>query len=157
MSTMDPRIDPSRYLRNSAIEDFRTHQRHHRRSLIFGALMAAFCGYSTILSAQRDPWWAGGVKTLMVLTIAVVVVRDVITGRRESRMLLRRAVIAVLRADGPAYGLELREKIGIGASIYPYLWEIEAEGLVTSEEREGLPCRGGRPRRYYRLAEKGGS
>ncbi len=73
---------------------------------------------------------------------------------------------ALLQAliDGPAFGLELVERvkestggrmvIGQG-SLYPNLWGLEEEGLVTSHESEPMRERGGRPRKYYELTADG--
>lgn len=74
----------------------------------------------------------------------------------------RHALLSVL-LDGPGYGLSLIERamaehavtISQGA-VYPFLRELERDGLLESEERaEALEIRGGRPRRYYRLTDKG--
>ncbi len=73
---------------------------------------------------------------------------------------------ALLQAliDGPAFGLELVERIReatgsrmvIGqGSLYPNLWGLEEEGLVTSYQGEPMPERGGRPRKYYELTADG--
>jgi PadR family transcriptional regulator, regulatory protein PadR len=74
--------------------------------------------------------------------------------------------VALLQAliEGEGYGLELAERvkertggaleIGQG-SLYPALWDLERDGLVTSRETEPLPERGGRPRKYYHLTAEG--
>jgi PadR family transcriptional regulator PadR len=70
------------------------------------------------------------------------------------------AVMSLLRS-GEKYGYELikhLEKQGDGvlamghSTLYPLLYNLEAKGLV--ESRTDTPP-GGRPRRYYRLTEKG--
>jgi DNA-binding PadR family transcriptional regulator len=67
-------------------------------------------------------------------------------------------LLDVLR-DGPGYGLDLCDRVlarfgvSIGPRIYPPLRALEREGvLVSYEGTEVVPERGGRPRRYYRLA-----
>lgn len=79
------------------------------------------------------------------------------------RELMRGAgVIAVLRllGDGEKYGYELVEALArksegvldMGQStLYPMLYNMEAKGLVVSRVDTG----GSRPRKYYRLTEKG--
>lgn len=65
---------------------------------------------------------------------------------------------------GDGYGLELIKrlkertagKVVLGqGSTYPALRSLEREGLAESYEGEPLAERGGRPRVYYRLTEKG--
>lgn len=75
---------------------------------------------------------------------------------------VRDAILRVLAA-GPSFGLEIIERVktitngvlvlGQG-SVYPALRTLEDEGLLESYEGEPLPERGGRPRRYYRLATR---
>ena len=70
-------------------------------------------------------------------------------------------VLAVLR-DGPAYGYSLAKEIERRAqgalalkqgSIYPLLYALEEEKMVTSEWSETV--KGQRPRRMYRITESG--
>ncbi len=65
-----------------------------------------------------------------------------------------------LLAGGEMYGYELVEAIAkrtngvlaMGQStLYPLLYNLEAKGLVASRVEES----GSRPRRYYRLTDKG--
>ena len=62
------------------------------------------------------------------------------------------------------YGLELIELVGertkgkvqlTQPTVYPELRKMERDGLVTSEEADPSPERGGRPRRYYKLTAEG--
>lgn len=70
-------------------------------------------------------------------------------------------VLAVLK-DGPAYGYSIAKEIERRAqgalalkqgSIYPLLYALEEDGLVTSEWSE--TAKGQRPRRMYRITEAG--
>lgn len=70
-------------------------------------------------------------------------------------------VLAVLR-DGPAYGYSIAREIEQRAqgalslkqgSIYPLLYALEDEGMVSSTWSE--PVKGQRPRRMYAITEKG--
>jgi PadR family transcriptional regulator PadR len=65
-----------------------------------------------------------------------------------------------LLAGGEKYGYELVERLSKGtdgildmgqSTLYPMLYNLEAKGLVESR----LDDSGSRPRRYYRLTEKG--
>jgi PadR family transcriptional regulator PadR len=66
--------------------------------------------------------------------------------------------------SGDSYGLELMERVrkrSFGkvklhqGNTYAALRSLEREGFLESYEGEGTPGRGGRPRRYYRLTDKG--
>ena len=67
-------------------------------------------------------------------------------------------LLAVARADGAAYGLNVREEVGrtrgheysVGA-IYTTLARLEQKGLLAGTASEPLPVRGGRSRREYTL------
>ncbi len=83
---------------------------------------------------------------------------------RIERELMRGAgPVAVLQllAGGERYGYELvrlleRQSNGVLAmgqgTLYPLLYNLEAKGLITSRVRPGP---NGRPRRYYRLTDRG--
>ena len=65
-------------------------------------------------------------------------------------------LLAVLRADGGAYGVpiraELRDRVGRDVplgSVYNALARLEEKGLVTSDVGEPSPERGGRRKRLY--------
>ncbi len=73
---------------------------------------------------------------------------------------------ALLQAlvSGDGYGLELIERVRDRTdgrislhqgSVYPALRSLERDGLVESYEKEAIPERGGRPRRYYRITAEG--
>ena len=83
--------------------------------------------------------------------------------KRRDPVSARTALLQAL-TGGPGYGLELVDRVtertggrmvvGQG-TLYPTLWDLEEEGLVTSYETEPLPERGGRPRKYYELTANG--
>lgn len=72
---------------------------------------------------------------------------------------IRKTLLRLL-ADGPDYGLGLKDRLAaegtvIGYDIYPILRQMERDGLLVSIERPVDPAvRGGRPRIYYKLPEK---
>lgn len=69
---------------------------------------------------------------------------------------------ALLRLDGQAYGLRIRESIesrtgrqtSVGA-IYTTLSRMEEKGLVESELGPATAARGGRPKRFFRISAAG--
>jgi DNA-binding PadR family transcriptional regulator len=71
-------------------------------------------------------------------------------------------LLAVLRLGDEAYGRAilnevhevLRRNVSAG-SVYTTLDRLETRGLVNSRLAEGTPARGGRARRYYRVAADG--
>ncbi len=73
-------------------------------------------------------------------------------------------LLAVMTAGEEAYGravlravqtnLGAHRSVSAGA-VYATLDRLEAEGLVSSRLEEGTPARGGRARRFYRLAAPG--
>lgn len=75
-----------------------------------------------------------------------------------------RAALLQALIDGPGYGLELTKRvkertkgkmvIGQGR-LYPTLWDLQEDGLVTCYETDPVPERGGRPRKYYELTAEG--
>jgi PadR family transcriptional regulator PadR len=75
---------------------------------------------------------------------------------------LREAVLWSLQSED-SYGLKLTrelEPLGLckegDQSVYPVLRGLEREGLASHYEKgEALEERGGRPRVYYKLTEKG--
>jgi PadR family transcriptional regulator PadR len=79
-------------------------------------------------------------------------------------MLTARAAILQALIEGPAYGLEVIDRVHARSggkfgvhqgSAYPVLRTLEAEGLVRSWEGDPSEARGGRPRRYYELTAEG--
>ena len=71
---------------------------------------------------------------------------------------LEYCVLAALRA-GPAYGLELAERLGASelllvseGTLYPLLSRMRKQGWVTTRLR---PSPVGPPRRYYELSSQG--
>jgi len=71
-------------------------------------------------------------------------------------------LLAVLRIDGGAYAVTIRDEIetraGIGVlrgSVYVTLDRLERKGWVSSRMGDPLPERGGKARRYFRLTAAG--
>jgi PadR family transcriptional regulator PadR len=71
-------------------------------------------------------------------------------------------LLAILRLDNDAYGMEIREEIerctgreiSYGA-VYTTLDRLAAKGYVTHELGEPTPERGGRARKYFRVGPTG--
>jgi PadR family transcriptional regulator PadR len=79
--------------------------------------------------------------------------------RRDKRTSILQALIV---KEG--YGLELIERVKaltngrvvlVQGRVYGLLRGLERDGLIRSYDREAVLERGGRPRRYYELTEKG--
>lgn len=73
-----------------------------------------------------------------------------------------REIVLDALASGEAFGLELAQRILATHKVvfspgrlYPLLRDLEDEGVITSEERDGWwnQLRGRRPRVYYRIKE----
>lgn len=71
-------------------------------------------------------------------------------------------LLALLRLDGPAYGVPILDEIEARtgrtpsrAAVYVALQRLEAKGLVTSRLGDPSPERGGRARRYFSLRPAG--
>lgn len=70
-----------------------------------------------------------------------------------------RALVLAALAEGPAFGLEVVDRVkrdtggrvDLGFGVYPVLRELEREGSLRGWEQEGPPSRGGRPRYYYEI------
>jgi PadR family transcriptional regulator, regulatory protein PadR len=71
-------------------------------------------------------------------------------------------VLALLRLDGRAYGVTVRQEIelrtqrevSIGA-VYATLERLESKGYVKSHLGDPTPERGGRSKRFFRVTAKG--
>lgn len=71
-------------------------------------------------------------------------------------------LLALLRLDNDAYGMEVREEIekrtgrevSYGA-VYTTLDRLEQKGYVTHRMGKATPERGGRARKYFRALPKG--
>ena len=71
-------------------------------------------------------------------------------------------LLALLRLDNDAYGMEVREEIerrtgrevSYGA-VYTALDRLERKGFVTFRLGEATPERGGRARKYFRVLPAG--
>jgi DNA-binding PadR family transcriptional regulator len=85
---------------------------------------------------------------------------------RRSPPTRRGRVLAAVAALGEPYSLQVADQLlAVGTAtwwdrrlhpqVQPELRRLERAGLLVSREGEPLPERGGRPRFYYRLTEKG--
>jgi DNA-binding PadR family transcriptional regulator len=71
-------------------------------------------------------------------------------------------LLAIVHLGADAYGrailhqvqTSLRRNISAG-SVYTTLDRLEARALIASSLADGTPARGGRPRRYYKVAAEG--
>src|SRR6201990_3130114 len=67
------------------------------------------------------------------------------TGERKTR----RAIVKLLKTDGPLGSAQLAERLGLTAmAVRLHLYALESEGLVTAEDR---PVPVGRPAKFWRL------
>ena len=71
-------------------------------------------------------------------------------------------MLAVLRLDGEAYGVPIRNEIAERsgreltlATVYKTLSRLEDKGLVASYEGDPTPQRGGRRKRFYDVTPAG--
>lgn len=71
-------------------------------------------------------------------------------------------LMALLRMDGAGSGIDLRaelqERTGrdvLPGAVYTIMERMRDRGLVTSYTGEATPQRGGRRRKYYRIAPSG--
>lgn len=71
-------------------------------------------------------------------------------------------LLAVLRLDGEAYGVPVRDEIRRRAgrsltlgTVYKTLMRLEAKGLLATSISAPEPRRGGRRRKLYRLTAQG--
>lgn len=71
-------------------------------------------------------------------------------------------LLAVLRCDGNAYGVPIRDEIRLctgresaTGALYTTLDRLEVKGLLRSELGAPLAERGGRARRYFTLTAEG--
>jgi DNA-binding PadR family transcriptional regulator len=72
------------------------------------------------------------------------------------------AMLAVLRLEGDAYGVEIqrelaeraKRKVSLG-TVYVTLTRLETKGLVRSWLGDPTPARGGKARRYYAVERAG--
>ena len=71
-------------------------------------------------------------------------------------------LLAILRLEEEAYGRAIVREVGARlkrevapGAVQATLERLENKGLVRSQLGEGTPIRGGRARRFYRLAAKG--
>lgn len=66
-------------------------------------------------------------------------------------------ILQLIDSRGKSFGLEIGDGCGMGpATLYPLLRDMEHAGLLASELSETtIRVRGGRPRRYYSVTDKG--
>ena len=71
-------------------------------------------------------------------------------------------MLSIMRLGNHSYGLEIRRELERVAgrspssgSLYTTLDRLERKGLLESAPGEGSHVRGGRPRRYVNVTEKG--
>lgn len=73
-------------------------------------------------------------------------------------------ILKVLRDDGDSYGLRVIEAVNertdgeawlLSGRVYPELRKLEADGLLSSYDSDPISERGFRPRRMYKLTQKG--
>ncbi|HEX8070192.1 MAG TPA: metalloregulator ArsR/SmtB family transcription factor [Pyrinomonadaceae bacterium] len=68
---------------------------------------------------------------------------------RSGERKTRRAVVRLLKTDGPLGSAQLAERLGLSAmAVRLHLYELQSEGLVTAEDR---PVPVGRPAKFWRL------
>jgi predicted ArsR family transcriptional regulator len=70
------------------------------------------------------------------------------TGERKTR----RAIVKLLKTDGPLGSAQLAERLGLTAmAVRLQMYALESEGLVTAEDR---PSPVGRPAKFWRLTRE---
>jgi predicted ArsR family transcriptional regulator len=70
------------------------------------------------------------------------------TGERKTR----RAIVKLLKTDGPLGSAQLAERLGLTAmAVRLHLYALQSEGLVTAEDR---PVPVGRPAKFWRLTRE---
>src|SRR5919206_4387781 len=70
------------------------------------------------------------------------------TGERKTR----RAIVKLLKTEGPLGSAQLAERLGLTAmAVRLHLYALQSEGLVTAEER---PVPVGRPAKFWRLTRE---
>src|SRR3712207_6356204 len=70
------------------------------------------------------------------------------TGERKTR----RAIVKLLKTEGPLGSAELAERLGLTAmAVRLHLYALQSEGLVTAEDR---PVPVGRPAKFWRLTRE---
>ena len=69
--------------------------------------------------------------------------------QRPGERKTRRAIVKLLKTDGPLGSAQLAERLGLTAmAVRHHLYALQSEGLVTHEER---PVPVGRPAKHWRL------
>src|SRR2546423_6235749 len=69
--------------------------------------------------------------------------------QRPGERKTRRAIVKLLKTEGPIDSAQLAERLGLTAmAVRHHLYALQGEGLVTHEER---PVPVGRPAKHWRL------
>jgi predicted ArsR family transcriptional regulator len=72
--------------------------------------------------------------------------------RQPGERRTRRALVKLLKTDGPLDSAQLAERLGLTAmAVRQHLYSLQSEGLVTAEER---PVPVGRPAKFWRLTRE---
>ncbi len=72
--------------------------------------------------------------------------------RRGGERKTRRAIVKLLKTEGPLGSAQLAERLGLTAmAVRLHLYALQEEGLVTSEDR---PVPVGRPAKFWRLTRE---
>ncbi|MCE7994528.1 MAG: PadR family transcriptional regulator [Roseivirga sp.] len=71
-------------------------------------------------------------------------------------------LLTILVLDDDAYGVTIKREINqrvkrsiSRGALHTALTRLEEKGFITSEQAEGSPERGGRPKRYYTVSNRG--
>lgn len=71
-------------------------------------------------------------------------------------------LLTILVLDDDAYGVTIKREINQHAkrsisrgALHTALTRLEEKGFITSKQGEGNPERGGRPKRYYLVSNRG--
>src|SRR5437868_4287515 len=72
--------------------------------------------------------------------------------QRPGERKTRRAIVKLLKTDGPLGSAQLAERLGLTAmAVRLHLYALQSEGLVTAEDR---PVPVGRPAKFWRLTRE---
>lgn len=114
------------------------------------------CGDSPTSRAQANRS-ARGLDRPSISSYSVVHMAGVFLGEFEQVVLL-----AILRLGDKAYGVSIREEIGVctdrepsPGALYTTLDRLQERGFVTSRFGDPTPERGGRSKRYFQVSPKG--
>ena len=81
---------------------------------------------------------------------------DLLVLTKRGRHVVAEKVLGYLATVDEAYGLIIQDNTAVRTgNLYPTLRWAERKKWVTSRVGDPLPERGGRPRRYYTITDKG--